>query len=100
MCYNEVIYHIFFFSPEEKIKVLEKKVNELIEESCVAASHGEFPAALEKAKEAGKKERMLVKQREQLAATDAINLDLTYSVNDFNCLISSSKDFILAFALT
>ena len=27
--------------PEEKIKLLEKKINELIEESCFAASHGE-----------------------------------------------------------
>ena len=37
--------------------------------------------ALEKAKEAGRKERFLVKQREQLATSDQINLDLTYSVS-------------------
>lgn len=36
--------------------------------------------ALEKAKEAGRKERVLVRQREQLAMGDQINLDLTYSV--------------------
>ncbi len=29
-------------SPEEKIKALEKKVNELIEESCFANSRGEY----------------------------------------------------------
>jgi len=28
-------------SPEEKLKLFEKKVNELIEESCLAASRGE-----------------------------------------------------------
>ena len=36
--------------------------------------------ALEKAKEAGRKERALCRQREQTAVTEQINLDLTYSV--------------------
>ncbi|KAJ8314795.1 hypothetical protein KUTeg_006945 [Tegillarca granosa] len=67
-------------SPEEKIRQLEKKVNELIEESCFANSRGEFNVALEKAKEAGRKERVLVRQREQQSMGDQINLDLTYSV--------------------
>lgn len=67
-------------SPEEKIRHLEKKVNELIEESCLANSRGELQLALDKAKEAGRKERVLVRQREQLSMGDQINLDLTYSV--------------------
>ncbi|XP_076466664.1 intraflagellar transport protein 88 homolog isoform X2 [Babylonia areolata] len=67
-------------SPEEKIRQLEKKVNELIEESCFANSRGELPLALEKAKEAGRKERVLVRQREQQSMGEQINLDLTYSV--------------------
>ncbi|XP_048258387.1 intraflagellar transport protein 88 homolog isoform X3 [Haliotis rufescens] len=67
-------------SPEEKIRQLEKKVNELIEESCFGNSQGELGLALEKAKEAGRKERVLVRQREQLSMGDQINLDLTYSV--------------------
>ncbi|CAH1799275.1 unnamed protein product [Owenia fusiformis] len=67
-------------SPEEKIKQIEKKVNELIEESCFANDRREFQLALEKAKEAGRKERQLVRQREQMSANDQINLDLTYSV--------------------
>lgn len=67
-------------SPEEKIRQLEKKVNELIEESCFANSRGELNLALEKAKEAGRKERVLVRQREQMSMGDQINLDLTYSV--------------------
>lgn len=37
--------------------------------------------ALEKAKEAGRKERVLVRQREQIATPEDINLDLTYSVS-------------------
>lgn len=66
--------------PEEKIKLLEKRVNELIEESCMAHSKGSLQLALEKAKEATRKERALVRQREQSEAADHNNLDLTYSV--------------------
>lgn len=40
-----------------------------------------FLQALEKAKEAGRKERTLVRQREQSGNADHINLDLTYSVS-------------------
>ncbi|XP_069496107.1 intraflagellar transport protein 88 homolog isoform X2 [Ambystoma mexicanum] len=67
-------------TPEEKIRQLEKKVNELVEESCVANSRGDLKLALEKAKEAGKKERVLVRQREQMTSPENINLDLTYSI--------------------
>ncbi|XP_039511732.1 intraflagellar transport protein 88 homolog isoform X8 [Pimephales promelas] len=67
-------------TPEEKIKILEKKVNDLIEESCLAHAHGDLQLSLEKAKEAGRKERALVRQREQTGTADHINLDLTYSV--------------------
>ncbi|TNN60904.1 Intraflagellar transport protein 88 [Liparis tanakae] len=67
-------------TPEEKIKILEKKVNDLIKESCMAQSSGASQLALEKAKEAGRKERTLVRQREQSGNADHVNLDLTYSV--------------------
>ncbi|XP_059984620.1 intraflagellar transport protein 88 homolog isoform X11 [Lagenorhynchus albirostris] len=67
-------------SPEEKIRQLEKKVNELVEESCIANSCGDLKLALEKAKDAGRKERVLVRQREQVTSPENINLDLTYSV--------------------
>ncbi|KAJ1113787.1 hypothetical protein NDU88_002029 [Pleurodeles waltl] len=67
-------------TPEEKIRQLEKKVNELVEESCIANSRGDLKLALEKAKEAGKKERVLVRQREQMSSPENINLDLTYSI--------------------
>ncbi|XP_014823004.1 PREDICTED: intraflagellar transport protein 88 homolog isoform X2 [Poecilia mexicana] len=64
---------------EEKLKILEKKVNDLIEESCMAQSIGALQLALEKAKEAGRKERALIRQREASGNTEHINLDLTYS---------------------
>ncbi|KAJ3102294.1 Intraflagellar transport protein 88 [Phlyctochytrium planicorne] len=66
--------------PEEQIKALEKKVSLLIEESSIAGSEGNMQLALEKAKEAAKRERALSKQREQAGLGDQINLDLTYCV--------------------
>jgi hypothetical protein len=53
-------------STEEKLKEMERQVNGLIEESAFEAAKGDSgsPAALEKAKEAAKKERVLCKQRE------------------------------------
>lgn len=60
--------------------ILHPQVNQLIEESCILANRGEITNAFEKAKEAGRKERVLVRQREQLGVADQINLDLTYSV--------------------
>ena len=47
----------------------------------MAHSRGELSLALEKAKEAGRKERVLVRQREQVSNGDQVNLDLTYSVS-------------------
>uniref|UniRef100_A0A6G1RI60 Intraflagellar transport protein 88 homolog n=1 Tax=Hypotaenidia okinawae TaxID=2861861 RepID=A0A6G1RI60_9GRUI len=64
----------------EEIRQLEKKVNELVEESCIANSCGDLKLALEKAKEAGRKERVLVRQREQTGTPEHINLDLTFSI--------------------
>ncbi|XP_061648469.1 intraflagellar transport protein 88 homolog isoform X1 [Phyllopteryx taeniolatus] len=66
--------------PEEKIKLLEKKVNDLITESCMAQSLGNLQLALEKAKDAERKERVLVRQREQCGNAEQINIDLTYAV--------------------
>ncbi|KAB1267506.1 Intraflagellar transport protein 88-like protein [Camelus dromedarius] len=85
-------------SPEEKIRQLEKKVNELVEESCVANSCGDLKLALEKAKDAGRKERVLVRQREQITSPENINLDLTYSVL-FNLASQYSANEMYAEAL-
>eukprot|EP00118_Oscarella_pearsei_P028332 m.1902 g.1902 ORF g.1902 m.1902 type:complete len:844 (+) comp8022_c0_seq1:68-2599(+) len=67
-------------NPEEIIKQLEKKTNQLLEESCLAVEKADLQMALDRAKEAGRKERFLCKQREQHSLSDQINLDLTYSV--------------------
>ncbi|XP_045653086.1 intraflagellar transport protein 88 homolog isoform X2 [Ursus americanus] len=85
-------------SPEEKIRQLEKKVNELVEESCIANSCGDLKLALEKAKDAGRKERVLVRQREQVTTPESINLDLTYSVL-FNLASQYSANEMYAEAL-
>uniref|UniRef100_A0A0A9XNH2 Intraflagellar transport protein 88 n=1 Tax=Lygus hesperus TaxID=30085 RepID=A0A0A9XNH2_LYGHE len=45
------------------------------------AKEADYAAALEKAKDAGKKERQLCKQREQLGLGEQINVDLTYAVH-------------------
>ena len=67
-------------TPEQIIKTLERKTGSLIEESAFAFARNDYSTALEKAKEAGKKERHLCKQREQCGLGDQINLDLTYCV--------------------
>ncbi|XP_033615829.1 intraflagellar transport protein 88 homolog isoform X2 [Fukomys damarensis] len=85
-------------SPEEKIRQLEKKINELVEESCIANSCGDLKLALEKAKDAGRKERVLVRQREQVTTPENINLDLTYSVL-FNLASQYSANEMYAEAL-
>ncbi|GAB1602993.1 intraflagellar transport protein 88 homolog [Argonauta hians] len=66
--------------PDEKLKYLEKKAYALIEESCFCTSRGDFPAALDRAKEAEKKEKAVVRLRKQLSQGESMNLDLTYSI--------------------
>ncbi|GBG87160.1 hypothetical protein CBR_g44618 [Chara braunii] len=68
-------------SPEEQHKELERKVHQLLEESSSASLAGDFSLALEKAKEAAKRERVLCKQREQANMGDQISIDLTYAVS-------------------
>ena len=65
---------------EDKIKAMERAIGELIEQSVIANNKGDYVTATEKAKEAGKKERQLVRQREQAGLSEGISLDLTYAV--------------------
>jgi intraflagellar transport protein 88 len=69
-------------SPEAKIKSLEKKVNDLLEESILAAERGDKKLSLDKARDAVSKEKSLTKQKERLPVTEgiAINLDLALAV--------------------
>ena len=65
---------------EDKIKAMERAIGELIEQSVIANNRGDYVVATEKAKEAGKRERQLVRQREQAGLSEGISLDLTYAV--------------------
>jgi intraflagellar transport protein 88 len=67
-------------SPEEAAKDMEKKVHALLEGSADAAVKGDYVLALERAKEAGRKERSLCKFRDSNSLRDSINMDLTYAV--------------------
>lgn len=67
-------------TPEDKIKNIERAISKLIDESAIANCKGDHTKATEKAREAGKKERQLVRMREQLGLSDGISVDLTYSV--------------------
>ncbi|KAJ1621575.1 hypothetical protein T492DRAFT_886750, partial [Pavlovales sp. CCMP2436] len=67
-------------SPEDMCREMEKEVNALIEESAQLNLERRFGEALEKAKDAGKRERKLCAKREATGLADQINIDLTYSV--------------------
>jgi len=67
-------------SPEEKLREMEKEIHRLVEESAVTREQGNCREALEKGKEAGKKERQLCRLREQHNLLDQLNVDLTYAV--------------------
>lgn len=66
--------------PEEIAKELEKEVNTFLEESAIAHSKGNQQTALEKAKEAAKRERKLTKFRDANNMGELQNVDLTYAV--------------------
>jgi hypothetical protein len=71
------LYSVRFGSEEDKIKQLERKVCSLAEESCQASENSDKLAALEKAKESYKKERLLFKQREEKSLSEQNNIELT-----------------------
>ena len=67
-------------SPNDAAKDMEKKVHHLLESSAEAVVRNEYILALERAKEAGRKERALSKFKEANNLSDSINMDLTYAV--------------------
>lgn len=77
------------------------QVNALVEASAEAAVRGDFVMALERAKEAGRKERQLSKHRENSGLADSINLDLTYCVcfNLAHCVRAQCYSLFLADAM-
>ncbi|CAN7982887.1 unnamed protein product [Ixodes pacificus] len=85
-------------SPEERLKQLETSIMELVEQSCFSASKKEFKLALDQAKDGVMKEKHLSRQREQLSAEIAPNLDLTYCVL-FNLAVQYANNEMFAEAL-
>ncbi|XP_071442455.1 intraflagellar transport protein 88 homolog [Hetaerina americana] len=66
-------------SPQVRVKQLEKQIRVLLDESCVAKCHGKLKIALEKAKDACKKERNMVRLQEQAGLVNSRNEDLSFS---------------------
>lgn len=65
---------------EDKIKKLEKRINDLVDEACMAEARGDYQLGLEKAKDASNKERSLIRMQEQAGLNDSHNIDLTFLV--------------------
>lgn len=66
--------------PEAVARCLETQVHALLEASAFASRSGQLGLALNKAKEAQKKERALTRARESSNLVDAMNGELTYAV--------------------
>ncbi|XP_015519065.1 intraflagellar transport protein 88 homolog isoform X2 [Neodiprion pinetum] len=67
-------------TPEEKIKIAEQRIMELIENSVQAICENNFRVALERAREASSRERALIRLQEQAGLSDSHNVDLTFAV--------------------
>lgn len=65
---------------------MERRITELIEESCLASGRGEQRLALDRAKEASSKERSLIRMQEQAGLSETHNLDLTFSVRPYDVI--------------
>lgn len=66
--------------PEDAARDMERGVNSLLEASARAAAGGDWPAALERAKEASRRERALTRHREAHGLGDHVNAELGYAV--------------------
>lgn len=66
--------------PEDAAKDLERGVHALLEASARAAAGGDWPAALDRAKEASRRERALTRHREAHGLGDHVNAELGYAV--------------------
>ncbi|KAK0182361.1 hypothetical protein PV327_000510 [Microctonus hyperodae] len=78
-------------TPEEKIKESERKIMELIESSAEAACDNNMRVALERAKEASSRERILLRLQEQSGLNDSHDLNLTFVVH-FNLAIQYTNN--------
>ncbi|EPB69625.1 hypothetical protein ANCCEY_11279, partial [Ancylostoma ceylanicum] len=67
-------------SIEEKCREMERRVMDMLKESLFAAERRSFKEALDKSKEAGRRERAVVKYREQQGVVESMSIDLTFTV--------------------
>ncbi|EAR82438.2 tetratricopeptide repeat protein (macronuclear) [Tetrahymena thermophila SB210] len=67
-------------SPESNFKQQEKEINQLLEASALAKIKGNLSEALEKAKDAVNKEKLLRRQKENMNQADSINIELSFTV--------------------
>lgn len=65
---------------DDKIKKLEKRIHDLVDDACMAEASGDYKLGLEKAKDASNKERSLIRMQEQSGLNDSHNIDLTFLV--------------------
>ncbi|XP_011499901.1 PREDICTED: intraflagellar transport protein 88 homolog [Ceratosolen solmsi marchali] len=86
-------------TPEEKIKQAERRIMTLIEESAKAGCEKNVKVALERAREASSRERVLIRLQEQAGLSDSHNIDLTFAVI-FNlaCQYSNNEMYTEAIA--
>jgi hypothetical protein len=68
-------------TPEDVARGLEKATNTLLEESAFANANGNLRVALEKARDAVKKERQLTKHRDANGLQEQQNVELTYATS-------------------
>ena len=77
---HRLIKILYLFSTEEKIKQLEQKINDLIEQSILRGCEGDSKKAMELAKDAAHKEKSLMRLKEQAGVNEGHDWDITFSV--------------------
>lgn len=71
----------FLCRVEEKIRNLETKIMNFIEESIISGSEGKVKEGIDKAKEAVSRERTLFRLQDQAGLTDSQNTELSFAVH-------------------
>lgn len=84
--------------PEYIARKMEKEVNDMVHQSAILFHKREMTAALDKIKDAQKRERILQKHREKHGLLEQQNVDLTYAVQ-FTLANQQEKNGMLGEAL-
>ncbi|CEP03482.1 unnamed protein product (mitochondrion) [Plasmodiophora brassicae] len=84
--------------PEFVAKEMEREINQLIVESATAKVNRSYVVALDKAKEAVRRERLLVRHCEQNGLAEHINVDLSFATQ-FNLAVQYTANDMMNEAL-